>query len=159
MGKTIVPVDSTRAYTGISTALPLETDDQDGHYALNKTLTQVVLQNLRVLFKTCPGERVWNPHFGIGLRNYLFDQDTSTTRINLDANIREQVAKFIPIVRIVDLRINSPLNNPAVPSNQLSIDFLFTIGQSELMGMTFESSEAGGGVISSSPKDILSLLR
>ena len=49
---------------GLSPSLPLRVDEVDGPYALNKTIKEMAKQNLRVLFFTVPGERIWNRNFG-----------------------------------------------------------------------------------------------
>jgi len=61
---------------GISVKLPLSRDPESG-YKLNKTLKQVARQNLKMLVLTAPGERIMIPEFGVGLRNYLFENITT----------------------------------------------------------------------------------
>ena len=56
---------------GLSPKLPLTKDPQDG-YALNKEYVELVQQNLKMILLTAPGERIMEPEFGVGLRNYLF---------------------------------------------------------------------------------------
>ena len=57
---------------GYAPSLPLSVSKEDGEYALLKTLESVAQQNLKMLFLTCPGERIMDINFGIGIRNYLF---------------------------------------------------------------------------------------
>ena len=52
---------------GISPQLPLVYSHTDGPYQLNKTLKDVVRQNLKMLILTAPGERIMVPEFGVGL--------------------------------------------------------------------------------------------
>ena len=62
---------------GYSPKLPLAYDStQDGNYALNKTLIDTIRQNLKMLLLTNPGERIMMPNFGVGIRTYLFSEDT-----------------------------------------------------------------------------------
>ena len=56
---------------GIAPKLPLQLDEVDG-YRLTKTIKETVQQNLKMIVLTSPGERIMNPDFGVGLRNYLF---------------------------------------------------------------------------------------
>ena len=58
---------------GYSLKLPLLHDSVDGYYKLNKTLSEVVRQNIKMIVLTTPGERMMNPDFGVGARNYLFE--------------------------------------------------------------------------------------
>jgi hypothetical protein len=62
---------------GLSVALPLRIDARDGAYGLNKNLLQVAEQNLKMVILTAPGERIMFPEFGVGVRNYLFEQNNS----------------------------------------------------------------------------------
>ena len=62
---------------GYSPKLPLQYDSIDGYYKLNKTLHEVMKQNIKMVVLTSPGERMMQPDFGVGLRNYLFEQDSS----------------------------------------------------------------------------------
>ena len=75
--------------SGISPKLPLSRDFEDG-YSLNKTLKDVARQNLKMLILTAPGERIMIPDFGVGLRNYLFENATEEGLYDLKNRIIEQ---------------------------------------------------------------------
>lgn len=83
--------------SGISVKLPLQHDDSDGHYVLNKSLKDSIRQNFKVLLMTCPGERIMKPNFGVGLRNYLFEMFPEA---EISAKIHEQIGKFMPFLVI-----------------------------------------------------------
>lgn len=91
--------------TGISPQLPLVVDENDGAYKLNKTLIDVVKQNLKCLVLTSPGERIMDPLFGVGLRNFLFEQNLDSTYTLISEKIREQVSKYMPFLEIIDIDI------------------------------------------------------
>jgi phage baseplate assembly protein W len=93
---------------GLSVALPLRIDPIDGAYGLNKTLTQVAAQNLRMVILTSPGERMMFPEFGVGIRRYLFEQNTTSTLGVIRSRIEQQVSTYLPYIRILDLSIDSP---------------------------------------------------
>lgn len=114
--------------SGISVRLPFARDPQDG-FGMNKTYRQVAVQNLKMLILTSPGERIMDPLFGVGLRDYLFDQDVPTTHGSIAARIRSQVAKYLPYIHINNVTFDSQgTGNPDSPNNQLSItvDFVIT---------------------------------
>jgi len=92
---------------GLSISLPLRIDPVDGAYGLNKTLTQLAGQNLRMVILTSPGERMMMPEFGVGVRNYLFEQNTASTAAALRERIRQQVSTYVPYVSLLDLRVLS----------------------------------------------------
>tara|TARA_Y100000034_G_scaffold112793_1_gene147108 strand:- start:1724 stop:2122 length:399 start_codon:yes stop_codon:yes gene_type:complete len=88
----------------ISPALPFERDIEDG-YVMNTTLSQVFKQNLKNLILTAPGERMMDPTFGVGLRNYLFSQNSYAVEENLRSRINQQVNKYMPFIKLSAVNI------------------------------------------------------
>ena len=89
---------------GFSPKLPLQPDSVDGFYKLNKTLGEVAKQNLKMIVLTTPGERIMQPDFGVGARNFLFDTAEETYQ-SLTAEILKQVRKFLPFIEIIDINL------------------------------------------------------
>ena len=56
---------------GLAPALPLTADEEDGHFTLLKSVLQTTEQNLKMLILTCPGERIMDINFGVGIRHYF----------------------------------------------------------------------------------------
>ena len=92
--------------SGISPKLPLYTDPVDG-IALNKTLKQMTRQNLKMIILTSPGERIMYPKFGVGLKRYLFMNNTSRTLSDIKRKIEEQVRIYLPTVNIRSIKFLS----------------------------------------------------
>ena len=92
--------------SGISPKLPLYTDPVDG-IALNKTLKQMTRQNLKMIILTSPGERIMHPKFGVGLRRYLFMNNTQSTLSDMSRKIEQQVRTYLPSVRIRSIKFLS----------------------------------------------------
>jgi len=92
--------------SGISPKLPLYIDPVDG-IALNKTLKQMTRQNLKMIILTSPGERIMHPKFGVGLRRYLFMNNTSRTLSDISRKIEQQVRTYLPSVRIRSIKFFS----------------------------------------------------
>jgi phage baseplate assembly protein W len=88
--------------TGYSPKLPLTVDSIDGFCRLNKTPREVIKQNIKMLVLTAPGERIMNPNFGVGARNFLFNPSGVTFQ-NLKARIISQVKTYMPMVKIVKI--------------------------------------------------------
>jgi len=84
---------------GLAPVLPLARDEVDG-YALIKDFKTLAEQNLKMLLLTAQGERMMDPEFGVGLKNYLFEVDHHTTYSRLDTAIRSQVRKYFPYMEI-----------------------------------------------------------
>ena len=92
--------------SGISPKLPLNQTPIYG-LALNETWKQVMRQNLKMLILTSPGERMMDPKFGVGLRQFLFKSNSSRTRGDISSKIQEQVRKYMPEVEIVSIDFSS----------------------------------------------------
>tara|TARA_A100001515_G_scaffold81317_2_gene64487 strand:- start:3302 stop:3706 length:405 start_codon:yes stop_codon:yes gene_type:complete len=93
---------------GLSVALPLRVDPVDGAYGLNKRITQVASQNLKMVILTSPGERIMNPEFGVGIRQYLFENNTAGTLETIKNRIRSQVSTYLPYISILQLDVSNP---------------------------------------------------
>ena len=92
--------------SGISPKLPLYIDPVDG-IGLNKTLKQMTRQNLKMIILTSPGERIMHPKFGVGLKRYLFMNNTSRTLSDISRKIEQQVRTYLPTVRIRSIKFLS----------------------------------------------------
>jgi phage baseplate assembly protein W len=110
--------------TGYSPRLPLMMSDVDGAYALNKNLSTVVRQNIKMLFLTNPGERVMDARFGVGLRNYLHEPLTEVSKNTIRERILSQMSIYIPSVSIIALSIS----DDQVNDNTIRIKMVYNIG-------------------------------
>tara|TARA_A200000159_G_C7333405_1_gene343966 strand:+ start:674 stop:1066 length:393 start_codon:yes stop_codon:yes gene_type:complete len=111
---------------GLSPKLPLTKDPVDG-YALNKDYVELVKQNLKMILLTAPGERIMEPDFGVGLRNYLFRNDTVSTRNDINTRITNQVNTYMPFVKILEIDFNSLDNQVNSSASELKVNMKFQI--------------------------------
>lgn len=88
---------------GLSPKLPVAKDPTDG-FALTKTYNEMIRQNLMHLVLTSPGERMMDIDFGVGIRDFLFEQDVSESRQAIRQRIGDQVLKYMPFVSIQAIR-------------------------------------------------------
>jgi phage baseplate assembly protein W len=107
--------------SGLAARLPLLVSSLDGPYELLQDIKAVTAQNIKMIVFTNPGERTMDANFGVGIRTYLFRQNASTTHEDLKSKIREQIAFYLPHVRIDNLYLNTPLNNPDLPENFMGL--------------------------------------
>tara|TARA_R100000808_G_C2155443_1_gene167949 strand:+ start:16921 stop:17316 length:396 start_codon:yes stop_codon:yes gene_type:complete len=119
--------------SGLSPMLPLNTSDVFGAYNLNTSFNQVALQNLKMLVLTAPGERIMDPNFGVGLRNYLFEFNEQATYSAISSKILSQVRTYLPYLRIDDIKFKIPESNPDLYPHTLSVDIAFTIKPLQIM--------------------------
>jgi len=111
---------------GLSPKLPLTKDPVDG-YALNKDYVDLVKQNLKMILLTAPGERIMEPDFGVGLRNYLFENDSAASRNKIETRIRNQIGTYMPFLEIKSIELNSIDNQVNTSASELRVDMKFRI--------------------------------
>lgn len=87
---------------GISPSLPLRLHPSDG-FKMNKNYIESVSQNVKMLILTAPGERIMYPNFGVGLRNYLFENEMPETYFEIEDKINEQLSIWMPFVELISL--------------------------------------------------------
>jgi phage baseplate assembly protein W len=121
--------------SGLTLKLPVAIDDADG-LKLLKNFPELVEQNLKNLMLTVPGERIMDPAFGVGLPNYLFEQNDPTTYAEIQAKIQQQVTKYLPFVQINSIKFTSstfssdgvlPVSGPAADPNYVGLSITYTI--------------------------------
>ena len=93
---------------GIAPRLPLNRDDKDGFYALTKDFKENSKQNFKNLILTSPGERIMDPNFGVGIRNFLFENISQDAFSDAIARIHTQVEEYMPFISIIDVAFISP---------------------------------------------------
>ena len=113
--------------SGLSVMLPLNTSEVFGAYNLNTTFNQLALQNLKMLILTAPGERIMDPQFGVGLRNYIFEFNGEATYSAIASRILSQVKTYLPYLGIDDIQFAIPEDNPDLYPHNLSVTIVFTI--------------------------------
>jgi len=91
---------------GYSPKFPLRIDNYVGAYALNTELKDVVKQNFINLMLTAPGERIMDINFGVGLRKYLFEQNTPDLKSQIAADVRNQTKKYMPFIELTSMEFN-----------------------------------------------------
>ena len=124
----------------------------DGPAVFNSTFStkDQLKSNLLNILLTEPGERVFNPNFGVGLRTYLFENFTDIE--SLQSRIRNQIQRYAPQTDLVDVRINKDNNN-----HQLNVSIFYrvladnTVDALQVNFSPDSSVTTGGGTTPSSP--------
>jgi len=96
--KRINPLDLNKNVT-IGVAFPL---DETNLFNGTETIREQVKSNLINLLLTQPGERIFLPKYGIGLKYLLFEQQINLEI--LEEKIRTQTTRYIPQIEITELR-------------------------------------------------------
>ena len=114
----ISPLDLNKNVT-IGVAFPL---DETNMFKGTETLQDQAKANLINLLLTVRGERINLPDYGVGLKKLLFEQNIE--KEILKELIQDQVARFVPNIRIEDVNINLQEDNSVLG---ISIVYIFTL--------------------------------
>lgn len=106
--------------SGITPRLPLVIDGING-IKLIQNYKDLVKQNLKNLLLTIPGERIMDANFGVGLRKFLFELDNESLRGRVKGRIGQQVQRYLPYIKIVDITFDSHGTNDELDRNFLSV--------------------------------------
>jgi phage baseplate assembly protein W len=110
---------------GYSPKLPLNYDfEEDGVYSLNKTLRGTIQQNLKMLILTNPGEYIMDSNFGVGIKRFIFEQDSRDVRDNLQKRIISQVSRYLSFITIEEINISPPNSNE---ENAIFIKIIYSV--------------------------------
>jgi len=106
----------------ISVKLPVRRDRTFG-YKMNDNYLDVVKQNLKMLILTAQGERIMEPFFGVGLKQFLFENpDEETVESEISSKIQEQVEEYMPFIDVGGVAVEY-----VEESNSLSIRISYYI--------------------------------
>ena len=89
----------------IGVAFPL---DDTNMFRGTQTLKEQVKANLINLLLTQAGERVNEPNFGVGLKNYLFEPQIDKESLN--EKINNQINYYIPEISLIDSIVDTTDN-------------------------------------------------
>ena len=95
---------------GLAPGIPFVTDSRDG-IKLIKDYIDLVNQNLTMLLLTSPGERIMDPYFGVGMKQFIFEMDEMLDgdRLDFARSIVTQIPdSFLPthILKFLHLKLS-----------------------------------------------------
>ena len=97
--------------------------NQDGYFKTTKTTVESIKNNIRLLLQTQQGERVFQPSLGMNLKQFLFEQITEDTSIQIENDIVDVFETWLPFVELRDIQINTDNQD----RNQIDINITFNI--------------------------------
>ena len=97
--------------------------NQDGYFATTKTTIESVKNNIRLLLQTQKGERMFQPNLGMGIRRFLFEQITEDTQVQIENDIVDTFATWLPFVDLREIDIDTGRQD----QNQINIKIVFNI--------------------------------
>ena len=91
-------------------------DSREGYYLqLTQTTEEEIKANLIHLLLTRKGSRYFLPDFGTTLYEYIFEPLDNITFDSIQAEIREQVSKYIPNLKIDKIKVEPALEAEELP--------------------------------------------
>ena len=102
-----------------------------------QTIVENSKQNLKNLLLTSPGERIMDVNFGVGLRRFLFENNTPTVRASLESRIYEQVDRYMSFINITELEIVHSDANPNLIDIKLRYD-IKNIASDEILSLSLD---------------------
>jgi len=104
--------------------LPLrKSNGPSGWFATSNTTIKAVKNNVKSLLLTQKGERLMQPNLGLNLRKYLFEQLTPDTIIQIENDIVDSFAFWLPFVDLKGLEVSESKSN----QNGIDISVTFNI--------------------------------
>ena len=119
--------------SSIGIKLPLNYSDSDG-FVMLKSVRETIKQNLKMIILTSPGERIMDPEFGVGIRDFLFLNYSENVEQKIRSKIKKQIALYLPVVSITNMQFQAGQDY-----NTLSLTLQYTvpdIGISDLLEFT-----------------------
>jgi len=83
----------------------------------------LIKQNFKMLILTSPGERIMEPSYGVGLRQYLFLNFDQGTFNLIETKIQDQVKVYLPVITIQQVAIDAS----GADSNSLRLEIKYSI--------------------------------
>jgi uncharacterized protein len=96
-----------------------------------------VRESIRVILLTEPGERLMRPGFGCGLRRFLFEPNTPTTRALIREGIGRAISDWEPRVRLEAVEVEPEPEEPRTVNVHISFRLVAT-GAVGRLGMSLQ---------------------
>jgi uncharacterized protein len=96
-----------------------------------------VRESIRVILLTDPGDRLLRPGFGCGLRRFLFEPNTPTTRALIRERIVRAIGEWEPRVRLEAVEVEPDPGEPRLINVTLSFRLVAT-GAIGRLGMSLQ---------------------
>ena len=97
--------------------------NQDGYFKTTKTTIESIKNNIKLLLKTQRGERVMQPNLGLNIRRFLSEQITENTQIEIENDIVDTFATWLPFVELREIDIDTGNQD----RNKIKINIVFNI--------------------------------
>ena len=100
----------------------------NGFETINETnINEMVIFNLKNIILTNPGERIMDANFGVGIKRFLFEQETRDFG-EIEFIVKSQVKRYAPYINILDMQM--------IPAgNNLNISIRYEVPKAKISGV------------------------
>tara|TARA_Y200000002_G_C22642325_1_gene647579 strand:+ start:794 stop:1225 length:432 start_codon:yes stop_codon:yes gene_type:complete len=119
--KIVIDTEEFNNYA-VGITLPIQRGE-DGYFRQSFKTFDQVRSNLKNLLLTKKGERIFQPDFGSGLHDLLFNPATEKFEEDLENTINDAVAKWLPYVIVEDINID--ITKEMTDNNQAKVSLKF----------------------------------
>ena len=102
---TTTNVDTVEEFIGFQLPFTLTTQN------LSTNTLESTRANITSLLRTEKGERIFQPNLGINLRRHLFQQIGAETFVQIEEDVIEQIATWLPFLQVLDVTTSEDIEN------------------------------------------------
>jgi len=103
---------------------PLRNGNED-LFEMNKDLKQQINFELKNLLLTSPGENISDMNYGVGLRRFLFEQNTESARDSVIDAVSENVVKYMSYIVLNSIEVGS--SSEDIDGSSLNVRIVYSI--------------------------------
>ena len=119
----LVEDKDTRVSVGLNFPISRAPGNQDGFFSTSKTTIESIKNNIRLLLQTQKGERMFQPNLGMNIRQFLFEQITEDTQVQIENDIVDTFNTWLPFVNLREINIDLSEQE----QNKINIKIVFNI--------------------------------
>ena len=132
--KIVIDTEEFNNYA-VGITLPIQRGE-DGYFRQSFKTFDQIRSNLKNLLLTKKGERIFQPEFGSGLHDLLFNPATEKFEEDLENTINDAIAQWLPYIVVEDINID--ISKEQTDNNQAKVSLKFKqAGDQTLDTLTF----------------------
>ena len=113
---------------------PLKAGNEDTFEMYDDVKKQINFY-LKNLLLTSPGENISDQNYGVGIRQFLFEQNIESTRSTIASRISTQISIYLSYITVVDIQAGATTQE--IDSSSMTVRIVYTI-PSDINQQVFE---------------------
>jgi phage baseplate assembly protein W len=103
---------------------PLKSGNKDV-WEMYEDLNQQINFYLKNLLMTSPGENISDQNYGVGIRQFLFEQNVESIRSSIATRISTQIAIYLSYISVVDIQVGA--SSQEIDANSMYVRIIYTV--------------------------------